>query len=101
MSETATPVTEIAFFHCQTGREAEFGPIITAAAEKYIAVSEGCRSIEVRQGVETPTTFVVQVEWDSLAAHQAFRDTDRLTAWRGEISGFFGEDPFVEHYRLI
>jgi len=92
------PVTEIAFFHCIAGRQDEFGPVITSAVQRWIAPAPGCRSIEVRQGVETPTTFVVTVEWDSLAAHEAFRDSEALAGWSAEVGPFFGADASAEHY---
>lgn len=97
----ADTVTEIAFFYAKPGTEAGFATAIKQAAHDYIAVSEGCVSLDVRQGVETPTTFVVIVEWTSLDAHQAFRDSDRLAKWRGAITDMFDRAPFVEHYTLI
>lgn len=97
----ADTVTEIAFFYAKPGTESAFAEAIRAAADAYIAVSEGCQSLAVRQGIETPTTFVVTVEWESLDAHQAFRDSDRLAKWRGAITDMFERPPFVEHYTLI
>lgn len=92
------PVTEIAFFYGRLGCEKEFVAAVSAAANQYLAPSPGCRSVVVRQGLETPTTVVVSVEWDSLSAHEDFRASERLTLWRGAISEFFDQPPFVEHY---
>ena len=50
------------------------------------------------QGIETPTRFVLLVEWDSVAAHQAFRDSDRYPTWRAGIAEYFAEQPRVEHF---
>ena len=92
-------VTEIGFFYVNPGSEDAFSAAALAASA-FITVSEGCRGLTLRQGVETPSTFVLQVEWDSLDAHQDFRDSDRLAKWRGPISPFFAKPPFVEHYAV-
>ncbi len=50
-------------------------------------------------GIETPTRFVLLVEWDSVAAHEEnFRATERFTAWRGHIGPYFANPPRVEHF---
>ncbi len=90
-------VTEIAFFYVNPGDEDAFSAAALEASAN-ITVSAGCRSLELRQGVETPTTFVLTVEWESLAHHQAFRDTERLAQWRAPIAPFFARAPSVEHY---
>ena len=42
------------------------------------------------QGIESPSRFVLLVEWDSVEAHeQNFRGTDRFTAWRAAIGPHF------------
>lgn len=90
-------VTEIAFFYVIPGSEDDFADAALVASES-IRVSEGCQGLTLRQGVESPSTFVLTVEWDSLTAHQAFRDSERLAAWRGPITPFFASPPQVEHY---
>lgn len=94
------PVTEIAFFYAQPGREDDFRAAIRQA-KTHIESSDGCRSLSVRQGVETPGTFVLTVEWESLEFHQAFRDSERLALWRTPIAPLFDRPPFVEHYALV
>ena len=54
------------------------------------------------QCIETPTRFVLLVEWDSVEAHeQNFRASDRFAAWRGAIGPFFAQPPHVEHVRDV
>lgn len=90
-------VVEIGIFKILPGHEADFAAAYQSAKHN-IAVSDGCRGLRMTQGVETPTTFVLIVEWESIALHQAFRDSERYPAWRGPISPHFAEPPFVEHY---
>lgn len=89
-------VTEVADFSIRPGAEADF----TAAyhqAKGLVSASEGCRSMRMTRSVETPTRFVLLVEWDSVEAHQAFRDSERLGSWRGLIGPHFAAPPHVEH----
>ena len=64
-----------------------------------VADSPGCLSMRMTHGVETPTRFVLLVEWESIAAHEAFRASSRFTTWRGGIGPHFAGPPRVEHFR--
>lgn len=63
------------------------------------AESPGCRSVRMTRGVESPDTFVLLIEWDSVEAHdENFRQTGRFAQWRAVIGPYFAEPPHVEHY---
>ena len=49
-------------------------------------------------GVESPTRFTLLAEWESLRAHQTFRDSDRFAVWRSGIGPHLAQPPHVEHY---
>ena len=50
-------------------------------------------------GIESPSRFVLLVEWESVEAHeQNFRATDRFPRWRGALGPFFADPPHVEHF---
>ena len=66
-------------------------------AKPPLAASTGLRSIRMTRGIETPTRFVLLVEWDSVAAHQAFRDSPAFGEWRALIGPHFAGPPHVEH----
>jgi heme-degrading monooxygenase HmoA len=91
---------EVALIDVQPGSEDAF-------AEGYrevkpaLAASTGLRSIRMTHGVERPTRYVLLVEWDSLADHEAFRRSERFAIWRGGIGPYFAEPPLVEHYTDI
>lgn len=62
----------------------------------------GCRSARMTHGIESPSRFVLLVEWNSVQAHeQNFRGTDRFTSWRAAIGPFFDGPPNVEHFADI
>ena len=51
------------------------------------------------RGIESPSRFVLLVEWDSVEAHlDNFRGTDRFAQWRGAIGAYFAVPPLVEHF---
>ncbi len=55
--------------------------------------------MRMTRGVESPSRFVLLVEWDSVAAHlDNFRATGRFTTWRGLIGPYFDGAPVVEHF---
>ena len=68
-------------------------------ARTVLAETDGCRSVRMTHGIESPERFVLLVEWDSVEAHEVnFRQTDRFTTWRGLIGPYFSAPPRVEHF---
>lgn len=63
-----------------------------------LADSPGLLSVRMTHGVESPTRFVLLVEWESLDSHQAFRDSERFAIWRSGIGPHFAGPPKVEHF---
>jgi heme-degrading monooxygenase HmoA len=94
-------VLEVASIHVQPGSEEAFASAYRGARE-IVAGTLGCVSIRMTRGVESPSRFVLLVEWDTVEAHeQNFRGTERFTAWRAAIGPFFAEPPYVEHFTDI
>jgi heme-degrading monooxygenase HmoA len=90
-------VVEIADIAVTPGTEPDFRTAYLGARH-LLADTPGCRSVRMTQGIETPSRFVLIVEWDSVAAHDDnFRGTDRFTAWRAAIGPYFARPPHVEH----
>jgi len=90
-------VLEVALIDVRPGTEADFAAAyLTVRAA--VAGSAGCRSVRMTHGVETPTRFVLLVEWDSLESHEQFRASERFTEWRAGIGPYFAAPPHVEHF---
>jgi heme-degrading monooxygenase HmoA len=90
-------VLELAQFDISPGSEAAFEAGYRSVVG-MLRQSPGLLSVRITRGVETPTRFVLLVEWESLQAHQAFRDSERFTIWRAAIGPHFATPPHVEHY---
>jgi len=90
-------ILEVALIDVTAGSE----PAFTAAyaqARTVITDAVGCRSVRMTQGVETPTRFVLLVEWDGVADHDAFRSSQAFGQWRALIGPHFASPPHVEHF---
>lgn len=90
-------VLEVALIDVQPGAEAAFEAGYRSAVGA-LRESAGLLSLRMTRGVETPTRFVLLVEWESLEAHQSFRDSDRFTLWRAGVGPHFAEPPRIEHF---
>jgi len=90
-------VLEVARFSVTPGSEDAFAAAY-AQAVPLVTVTPGCRSARLLLGVESPSSFVLLVEWDSVAAHEVFRASERFGAWRAVVGPHFAGPPEVEHY---
>ncbi len=90
-------VTEIADIRVLAERADGFRD---AVREGIAIVSDapGFRSARLTRSVETPTRFVLMIEWDSLEAHTVgFRESENFGRWRAVVGPFFDGAPHVEH----
>jgi heme-degrading monooxygenase HmoA len=91
-------VLEVAQFEITPGRENDFEAAYQVA-RPLLTGTPGCRSARLTRGVESPSRFVLLVEWDSVEAHeQNFRGTEKFARWRGLLGPCFAEPPRVEHF---
>ena len=95
---TAGVVLEVAIIEVTPGQEDEFVSAYHRVRSE-VSGAPGCRSIRMTRGVESPSRFVLLVEWESVEAHeQGFRATERFARWRAAIGPHFAGPPNVEHY---
>lgn len=91
-------VLEVALIDVVAGQEDAFAKAY-AQGRPLLAGTPGCRSVRMTRGVESPSRFVLLVEWDSVAAHEEnFRASDRFPAWRSLIGPYFAAPPVVAHF---
>jgi heme-degrading monooxygenase HmoA len=91
-------VLEVALLDVLEGREDEFVAAY-AEAREVLVTTPGCRSARMTRGVESPSRFVLIVEWESVEAHvDNFRSTERFATWRRLIGPYFDGAPRVEHF---
>ena len=91
-------VLEMAVFNIVPGQEAAFSAAY-AEAREMLTSTPGFHSARMTRGIESPSRFVLLVEWDNLEAHTVnFRRSERYPTWRGLISPYFDGQPTAEHY---
>ena len=91
-------IVETAFMTVKEGAEDDFLAALQEA-QKFLLQSPGCRGLRVHQGVEQPQTFLLLIEWNTLADHiEGFRESPAFNSWREILGPFFIEVPRVEHW---
>ncbi|MGF7233704.1 MAG: antibiotic biosynthesis monooxygenase family protein [Frankia sp.] len=94
-------VLEVGIIEVRVGDEKAFIDAYRQA-RRDLSGTLGCRSVRMTKGVESPSKFVLLVEWDSIAAHERnFRGTDRFTRWRDAIGPYLAAPPVVEHFEDV
>jgi heme-degrading monooxygenase HmoA len=94
-------VLEIGEIEISPGAEEDF-ELAYRGVREVLAETPGCGSVRMTHSIETPSRYVLLVEWDSVEAHeQNFRGTDRFAKWRAAIGPFFARAPHVEHFDEI
>ena len=90
-------VLEIADFDIRPGTEEQFAAAYLEAKE-LLAATPGFLSARMTRGIESPSRFVLMIEWQSVEAHVVgFRESERFPRWRELIGPFFAAPPKVEH----
>lgn len=60
----------------------------------------GCNTVKILPGVENPGNVLFLIEWDSVDAHAAAKDTDGFKSFIQHASPFFGEGGSMQHFDL-
>lgn len=92
-------VREHALMSITPGQERAFEAVLPDALA-VITSAPGCHRAEVHRGVESPSTYLLLVWWDSVEVHEAFRASEAFPIWRRHVQPHWAELPKVEHFDL-
>lgn len=54
------------------------------------------------RSIESPSRFVLLIEWDSVEAHTVgFRESENFGRWRALLGPYFDGAPHVEHFEDV
>ena len=71
-------------------------------AKHIIASAPGFRSLRLERCLESPSRFLLLVEWDRLEDHtEGFRGSAEFQEWRRLLHHFYDPFPVVEHYEPL
>jgi heme-degrading monooxygenase HmoA len=97
-------VLEIVRTTCVEGKAADMRAILTEAMPVFMGV-EGCRSAQALQAVESedPHVFHLLIEWDSVEAHLAWRDskTDSRIWFLENVRPLMSGNNVVGHFMQV
>ncbi|KAA1379987.1 antibiotic biosynthesis monooxygenase family protein [Aeromicrobium fastidiosum] len=94
-------IVEHALLPVRPGLEDEFEAAM-AAAKTIIASMPGFRRLQVSRGIESPSTYLLIVEWDTLEHHtEGFRSSAQYELWRAALHHFYDPFPVVEHFSPV
>ncbi|MDP9985322.1 antibiotic biosynthesis monooxygenase [Arthrobacter sp. FW306-05-C] len=94
-------ITEHALLPVVAGREEEFEAAFKQA-RPIIASMPGFVSLSLSRSVETPNTYLLLVEWESLEDHTVgFRESPEYQQWRTLLHRFYEPFPVVEHFNPV
>jgi heme-degrading monooxygenase HmoA len=100
MTSATTPVLELVEILITPGRETEFE---TSMREVNHLVTDfpGCRSLTLSRGLENPSKFLLQIEWDTRETHTEFTRSEGFPRFRTALRALVAEPPKMEHFRDI
>lgn len=91
-------VTEIADFTVLAESQEQFADAVREGL-KFVSDTPGFRNARLTRSAETPTRFVLLIEWDTIEAHTvAFRGSENFGRWRAVVGPHFDGAPNVEHF---
>ncbi|KQX07498.1 MULTISPECIES: antibiotic biosynthesis monooxygenase family protein [unclassified Leifsonia] len=83
------------------GRESEFESAF-AEARTIIERMPGFQRLSLSRGVESPSSYLLLVHWDSVEAHEVgFRGSEAYGRWAQLLHPFYDPFPVVEHFAEV
>jgi len=70
------------------GLEEEFAAVMAEKGAPLLKRVTGIKTVSVGRGVENPGKFMLLIEWETMAAHTAFRDHPLYPDFRALLSPF-------------
>jgi heme-degrading monooxygenase HmoA len=89
-------IQEIARLDIKPGEEVAFEAGAAQAAPLFER-GAGCRALRLHRSHEVPGRYWLLIQWDTVEAHLAFRETGEFAEWRRLVGAFFADLPVVEH----
>jgi heme-degrading monooxygenase HmoA len=94
-------ITEHALLPVTPGTEADFEAAF-AQARPIIASMPGCLNVSLSRSIESPSSYLLLVEWASLEDHTVgFRGSEQYQQWRSLLHHFYDPFPVVEHFQQV
>jgi quinol monooxygenase YgiN len=93
-------VTELAAMRALDGHGDLLASSLVEAAS-VLEADDGCLGVRVMRCVEDPDTFSLQVDWTSVAAHEAFRGSAGPARFRDLVGQHLAPGSPSAHYKDV
>ena len=94
-------ILEHAILDVRHGEEPTF-EVAFSRATAIISSMPGFHSLALQRCVETPSRYLLLVEWERLEDHtEGFRGSPQYQEWRALLHHFYDPIPVVDHYRSV
>ena len=90
-------IREIAALTIDPANAGAFEDAVGQAQSIFLA-AEGCRAMHLERVIETPGSYRLVVEWETIEHHtEIFRNSEAFQAWRALAAPYFTVLPVVVH----
>lgn len=94
-------ILEHAILPVRPGEEADFEAAFDTS-RPLISSQPGFRSLSLSRSIESPSHYLLLVEWDSVEHHtDGFRTSAEYQDWKRLLHHFYEPFPTVEHFAAI
>lgn len=94
-------ITEHALLPVIPGQEQDFEQAFRKA-RSIIASMDGFQNLSLSRSMESPSTYLLLVQWDRLEDHTVgFRQSEQYGDWRALLHHFYDPFPIVEHFQSV
>ncbi len=83
------------------GKEDLFAEAMLDKGLAILASAPGCSSARLGRGVESPSKFILLLEWDSVQSHVDFTKTEVFGEFVGLVKPYFAGASDMEHFTLL
>jgi quinol monooxygenase YgiN len=63
--------------------------------------ADGCLAVTLSRGIERPSRYLLQLQWQSIDDHIAFTKTPPFSEFRELAGPHFAERPAMEHFQPV
>lgn len=94
-------INEIAIITIDPAKAAEFEVAVTNAVPLF-KTALGCHGMALERGIESPGTYRLLVQWESLAHHvELFRNSEAFAQWRSLVGHYFVGAVVMDHSETV
>jgi heme-degrading monooxygenase HmoA len=90
-------ITERLTIHVAPGRENDFEGALSEAGQ-VVFLAEGFRRFQVDRGIDKPTTYLVQIQWETAEEQTRFSQSELFRQWATLIDPYVIGTPAVERF---